>query len=158
MSEEIKKFWDNAEILAVKAWYESTKGFEQIDRENNFSVGTLYRLVNSIQDYRGTRCSIGKWLRMQLRHAGVDCISVKSNTTRKGNEKMQKKSTPQTKVTDQDKIEHQLMRELDEARRKIARLEAQQKKDSLRRDFLEGQLEEYRKLVKPSQSKKSNTK
>ena len=51
MSEEIKKFWDNAEILAVKAWYESTKGFEQIDRENNFAVGTLYRLVNSIQDY-----------------------------------------------------------------------------------------------------------
>lgn len=59
---------------------------------------------------------------------------------------------------DSDKIERQLLRELDEARRKIVRLEGQQSKDQLRRDFLEGELEEYRKLVKPSQSKKSNTK
>lgn len=71
---------------------------------------------------------------------------------------MTKKPSLHTSVADSDKIERQLLRELDEARRKIARLEAQQTKDQLRRDFLEGQLEEYRKLVKPSQSKKSNTK
>ncbi|MBD5358758.1 MAG: hypothetical protein HDR88_17510 [Bacteroides sp.] len=50
------------------------------------------------------------------------------------------------------------MRELEETRKRITRLEAQHKKDSLHRDFLEGQLDEYRKLVKPSQSKKSPTK
>ena len=60
--------------------------------------------------------------------------------------------------SDKDNIEQQLRRELDEALRKVARLEALQKKDAIRREFLEEQLIEYRKLVKPSQSKKSNTK
>lgn len=55
--------------------------------------------------------------------------------------------------SDNDKVEQQLRRELDEALRKVARLEAQQKKDDIRREFLEEQLIEYRKLVKPSQSK-----
>ncbi len=60
--------------------------------------------------------------------------------------------------SDSDKIERQLRRELDEALSKVARLEALQRKDAIRREFLEEQLVEYRKLVKPSQSKKSNTK
>lgn len=59
---------------------------------------------------------------------------------------------------DGDRIERQLRRELDEALRKIASLEALRKKDAVRREFLEEQLVEYRKLVKPSQSKKSSTK
>ena len=74
-------------------------------------------------------------------------------------EKPQNKRRPVTKKTslpksDNDKVEQQLRRELDEALRKVARLEAQQKKDVIRREFLEEQLIEYRKLVKPSQSKK----
>ena len=76
-------------------------------------------------------------------------------------EKPKKKKRPVTKKTSlpkNDKVEQQLRRELDEALRKVARLEAQQKKDDIRREFLEEQLVEYRKLVKPSQSKKSNTK
>ncbi|MDE6084286.1 MAG: hypothetical protein K2G11_07330 [Muribaculaceae bacterium] len=42
----------------------------------------------------------------------------------------------------------QLRRELDEALMKVARLEALQKKDAIRREFLEEQLVEYRKLIK----------
>lgn len=157
MNEKIKKFWDNSEIMAVKSWYDSAKGFDQIDRENNFPPGTLFKLVNSIQDYKGTRCSIGKWLRNELRQMeSRQTPPVKTSSRRR--KKMHKKTSLHTAVTDQDRIERQLMRELEEARKKIARLEARQKKDSLRRDFLEGQLEEYRKLVKPSQSKKSHTK
>ena len=157
MSEEIKKIWDNAEILAVKSWYDSAKGFDQIERENNFPAGTLFKIVNSIQDYKGTRCSIGKWLRNELRQMETkQTPPVKTTSTRR--KKMHKKTSLHTSEPDHEKIERQLMCELDEARKKIARLEAQQKKDSLRRDFLEGQLEEYRKLVKPSQSKKSHTK
>lgn len=71
---------------------------------------------------------------------------------------MTRKTSLHESMTDSDKVERQLMRELEEARKKIARLEAQQKKDLLRRDFLEGQIEEYKKLVKPSQSKKLPTK
>ena len=59
---------------------------------------------------------------------------------------------------DKDEIEQRLRQELDEALKKVAFLEAIQKKDAIRREFLEEQLVEYRKLVKPSQSKKSNTK
>ena len=157
MSEEIKKIWDNAEILAVKSWYDSAKGFDQIERENNFPAGTLFKIVNSIQDYKGTRCSIGKWLRNELRRMeSKQAPPVKTTSTRR--KKMHKKTHLHTSEPDHEKIERQLMRELEEARKKIARLEAQQKKDYLRRDFLEGQLEEYRQLVKPSQSKNSHTK
>lgn len=150
MSEEIKKIWDDGEIAAVRAWYESEKGFDQVDREINLPSGTLFKLVNEIPDYRGTRRSVGKWLRR------MDAMTAKP-------EKPNKKKRPVTKKTslpksDNDKVEQQLRRELDEALRKVARLEAQQKKDDIRREFLEEQLIEYRKLVKPSQSKKSNTK
>ena len=63
MSEEIKRNWDEGEIAAVRAWYESPKGFDQIEKEIKLPSGTLFELVNAIPDYRGTRCSIGKWLR-----------------------------------------------------------------------------------------------
>mgnify|MGYP007028758704 CR=1 FL=1 len=35
MSEEIKKNWDDGEIAAVRAWYESEKGLDQMEREYN---------------------------------------------------------------------------------------------------------------------------
>lgn len=150
MSEEIKKIWDDGEIAAVRAWHESEKGFDQVEREINLPSGTLFRIVNEIPDYRGTRRSVGKWLRR------MDAMTAKP-------EKPKNKRRPVTKKaslpkSDNDKVEQQLRRELDEALRKVARLEAQQKKDVIRREFLEEQLIEYRKLVKPSQSKKSNTK
>ena len=157
MSEKIKKSWDNTEISLVRAWHDSGKGFSQLDEENNLPSGTLYNIVNSIPDYKGSRRSIGKWLRRQNAAIPEDVAKPTKTPSRK-KKSMTKKTSLHTSVTDSDNIERQLMRELEEARRKIARLEAQQAKDMLRRDLLEGQLEEYRKLVKPSQSKKSNTK
>lgn len=151
MSEEIKKNWDDGEIAAVRAWYESTKGFKQVEEEINLPTGTLHKIVNEIPDYRGTRRSLGKWLRRMA--------SSPTATEPKKKTKMTKKpSLPNKKENENDKIERQLRRELEEALKKVARLEAQQKKDNLKREFLEEQLIEYRKLVKPSQSKKSNTK
>lgn len=150
MSEEIKRKWDDGEIAAVRAWYESTKGFDQIEKETNLSSGTLFKLVNEIPDYRGTRCSVGKWLR------SFGSTPSAPHRTKKKHRTMSKKTTFRNKSD--DKIEHQLRRELDQALKKIACLEALQKKDAIRREFLEEQLVEYRKLVKPSQSKKSNTK
>ena len=157
MSEKIKKSWDDTEISLIRAWYDSGKGFSQLDEENNLPSGTLYNIVNPIPDYKGTRRSIGKWLRRQNQPTPAKSAEPTEAPFKK-KKSMTKKTSLHTSVTDSDKIERQLMRELEEARRKIARLEAQQSKDQLRRDFLEGQLEEYRKLVKPSQSKKSNTK
>lgn len=150
MSEEIKKNWDDGEIASVRAWYESSKGFNEIEKEINLPSGTLLRLVNEIPDYRGTRCSIGKWVRR---------MSGTGRTT----DKPKKKNRPMAKKIpfpngDNDKVERQLRRELDEALKKVADLEALRKKDAIRREFLEEQLVEYRRLVKPSQSKKSNTK
>lgn len=150
MSEEIKKNWDDGEIASVRAWYESSKGFNEIEKEINLPSGTLLRLVNEIPDYRGTRCSIGKWVR-------------RMSGTGRTPDKPKKKNRPMTKKIpfpngDNDKVERQLRRELDEALKKVADLEALRKKDAIRREFLEEQLVEYRRLVKPSQSKKSNTK
>lgn len=150
MSEEIKKDWDNCEIAAVRCWYESSKGFDQIEKEINLPSGTLFKLVNAIPDYRGTRCSVGKWLR---RVGAATPVPAKP----KKKKRHMTKKTPLPK-SDNDKIEGQLRHELDEALKKVARLEALQKKDAIRREFLEEQLVEYRKLVKPSQSKKLNTK
>lgn len=158
MSEENQKNWNKTEISLIKAWYDSGKGFSQLDNENNLPSGTLYNIVNSIPDYKGTRRSVGKWLRKQIPTESVPVGSPDAKTKSRKKRSMPKKASLHTSVTDSDKIERQLMRELEEARKKIARLEAQQAKDHLRRDFLEGQLEEYRKLVKPSQSKKSSTK
>lgn len=151
MREEIKKNWDDGEIAAVRAWYESTKGFKQVEKEINLPAGTLYKIVNGIPDYRGTRCSIGKWLRRMA-------SSPITPEPKKQTKMTKKTSLPNKKENEQDKIERQLRRELEDALKKVARLEAQQKKDDLKREFLEEQLIEYRKLVKPSQSKKSNTK
>ena len=150
MSEEIKRNWDEGEIAAVRAWYESPKGFDQIEKEIKLPSGTLFELVNAIPDYRGTRCSIGKWLRR------IGSGATAPDKPRKKNRPMSKKTS--LHKSDNNKIELQLRRELEEALKKVARLEALQKKDAIRREFLEEQLVEYRKLVKPSQSKKSNTK
>lgn len=150
MSEEIKKIWDDGEIAAVRAWYESEKGFDQVEREINLPSGTLYKLVNEIPDYRGTRRSLGKWLRR------MDAAAATPEILRKKKRPVKKK--PSLPKSDSEKIEKQLRRELEEALKKVARLETLQKKDAIRREFLEEQLVEYRKLVKPSQSKKSNTK
>ncbi len=149
MSEEIKRKWDDGEIAAVRAWYESDKGFDQVEREIKLPTGTLFKLVNEIPDYRGTRRSLGKWLRR------MGAIADNVGKPKKKKRTVKKTSLPKN---DNEKIERQLRHELDEALKKVARLEAQQKKDNLRREFLEEQLIEYRKLVKPSQSKKSNTK
>lgn len=153
MSEEIKRKWDESEVAAVRLWYESSKGFDQIDKELNQPCGTLYKIVNGIPNYRGTRCSVGKWLRSMEATA----LPVRESTN-KSQQKKRKMSKTSLSDKGNDKIELQFRRELDEAQKKIARLEAQRKKDDLRREFLEEQLVEYRKLVKPSQSKKSNTK
>lgn len=158
MCEKIKKNWDENEVVAVKAWYESEKSFQQVDKENNLPVGTLFELVNSIQDYKGTRHSIGKWIRRMYNPSRVT-EPQKPKVKRKPSEKkMTSKDSLQDKGFNQDKIERQLQRELDEALKKIARLEAQHEKDLLRREFLEGQIEEYKKHVKPAQSKKLHTK
>ena len=150
MSEEIKRNWDDGEIAAVRAWYESTKGFDQVEKEINLPSGTLFKLVNEIPDYRGTRRSLGKWLRR------MGATAMTPDKSRKKKRPMpEKTSLPKS---DNDKIEQQLRRELDAALKKVACLEALQKKDAIKREFLEEQLVEYRKLVKPSQSKKSNTK
>lgn len=150
MSEEIKRNWDDGEIAAIRAWYESTKGFDQVEKEINLPTGTLFKLVNEIPDYRGTRRSLGKWLRR------MGATATTPNILRKKKRPMpEKTSLPKS---ENDKIEQQLRRELDAALKKVACLEALQKKDAIKREFLEEQLVEYRKLVKPSQSKKSNTK
>lgn len=149
MSEEIKRKWDDGEIAAVRTWYESTKGFDQIEKEIKLPSGTLYKIVNEIPDYRGSRCSIGKWLRR------IGAIATMPDKPKNKRSMSKKTSLPKN---DSDKIERQLRRELDAALKKVACLEALQKKDAIRREFLEEQLVEYRKLVKPSQSKKSNTK
>jgi len=151
MSEENKRNWDNGEIAAVRAWYESEKGFDQVEKEINLPSGTLFRLINEIPDYRGTRRSLGKWLR---RMGTIAATPEKPNKKKK--HPMSKK--PSLHKSDSDKTEKQLRCELDAALKKVALLESLQKKDAIRREFLEEQLVEYRKLVKPSQSKKSNTK
>lgn len=154
MSEEIKRKWDGTEIAAVRAWHDSAKGFHQVEKEINLPAGTLFKLVNEIPDYRGTRRSVGKWLRrMTVSEIPPEKPGGKKNSKKTSVTK--KTSLPTSGTPD---VELQLRRELEEALRKIERLESRQKKDDLRREFLEGQLEEYRKLVKPSQSKKSNTK
>ena len=153
MSEKIKKNWNETQLSAIKQWYESEKGFQELDEINNFPSGTLFQLVNAIPDYRGTRRSIGKWIRTKFPAPAATTVQPKPR--RKPRKRMTKKSLP---ITDQPQIERQLLKELSDARKKIERLEAQQAKDHLHRDFLEMQLDEYRKLVKPSQSKKSHTK
>lgn len=150
MREEIKRKWDNREIAAVRTWYESTKSFDQVEKEINLSSGTLFRLVNAIPDYRGTRRSLCKWLRR------MESTATTPDKPKKKKHPMSKKTSLPTR--DSDKIEQQLRRELKAALEKVACLEALHKKDAVKREFLEEQLVEYRKLVKPSQSKKSNTK
>ena len=157
MSEEINQNQDEVLLKCIQEWYETNKSFGQIEREQNLASGTMLQKLNSIQDYRGTRRSIGKWLRNNHKIGGEAVIKGRAPVmvaTRKrpGHKPAAKK------LNGQEKIEKQLMRELEEARKKIERLEAQKKKDELRIMFYEGQIQEYKKIVKPSESKKSNTK
>ena len=51
MSEEIKRKWDKGEISAVRAWYESSKCFDHVEKEINLPSGTLFKLVNEIGSF-----------------------------------------------------------------------------------------------------------
>ena len=63
MNEKINQNQDELLLNCIQEWYETNKSFGQIEREKNLAAGTLIRKLNSIQDYKGTRRSIGKWLR-----------------------------------------------------------------------------------------------
>ncbi len=165
MCEEIKKFWDESQISAIKAWHGSGKSFSQIDEEYNFEAGTLFKIVNAIPDYRGTRSSISKWLRRVTGALipGSGCRSVTNAASRSTpaqtikKKRMTKKTSPSTNLTDTEKTILELTRKLNEANRKIEKLEADRKKAELREEFKDGVIAEYEKLVKPAQSKKSIT-
>lgn len=166
MCEENKKFWDASQISAIQAWHGSGKSFHQIDEEYNFASGTLFSIVNAIPDYRGTRSSISKWLRRMTGAfiPGSGCrpttraasSSAPVQTTKK--KKMSKKPSPSTNLTDTEQTILDLTRKLNAANRKIEKLEADKKKAELREEFQNGVIAEYKKLVKPAQSKKSTTK
>ena len=166
MCEENKKFWDESQISAINAWHSSGKSFSQIDEEYNFAVGTLFTIVNAIPDYRGTRSSISKWLRRMTGALipGSGCRTTKAisspatpaqTTKKKG---MTKKPSPSARLTDTEQTILDLTRKLNAATRKIEKLEADRKKAELREEFQSGVIAEYKKLVKPAQSKKTTTK
>lgn len=162
MCKEIKKFWDDSQISAVKAWYDSGKSFNQIDEEYNFEAGTLFKIVNDIPDYRGTRSSISRWLRRmtgaRIAGSGVPSRQEPAATPVRKKKTMSKKTSPSSNLTDTEKTIYELTRKLNAANRKIEKLEADKKKAELREEFQNGVIAEYKKLVKPAQSKKSNTK
>ena len=157
MSEKINQNQDKLLMKCIQEWYETNKSFGQIEREQNLVSGTMLQKLNSIQDYRGTRRSIGKWLRNNHK-IGVGAVINETAPVKVATRKRRGRKPTSKKLNEQEKIEKQLLRELEEARKKIERLEAQKKKDDLRIMFYEGQIQEYKKIVKPSQSKKSNTK
>ena len=103
-----------------------------MEREIKLPCGTLYKIINEIPDYRGTRRSLGKWLRR------MDATTVTPERPKKKKRPVKKK--PSLPKSDSEKIEKQLRRELDEALRKVACLESLQKKDAIRREFLEEQI------------------
>ena len=156
MNEKINQNQDELLLKCIQEWYETNKSFGQIEREKHLAAGTMIQKLNSIQDYKGTRRSIGKWLRSNHK-IGSEVVIKETPPVSVIKKRPGRKPRPK-QLNEQEKIEKQLMRELEEARRKIERLEAQKKRDDLRIMFYEGQIEEYRKIVKPSQSKKSNTK
>ena len=157
MNEKINKNQDEVLLKCIQEWYETNKSFGQIEREQNLASGTMLQKLNSIQDYKGTRRSIGKWLRNNHKIDG-EAVIKKTAPVMVCTKKRPGSKPTSKKLNEQEKIEKQLMCELEEARKKIERLEAQKKKDDLRIMFYEGQIQEYKKIVKPSQSKKSNTK
>ena len=152
MCEENKKFWDESQISAINAWHSSGKSFSQIDEEYNFAVGTLFTIVNAIPDYRGTRSSISKWLRRMTGALipGSGCRTTKAISS--------PATSPSARLTDTEQTILDLTRKLNAATRKIEKLEADRKKAELREEFQSGVIAEYKKLVKPAQSKKSTTK
>lgn len=166
MCEENKKSWDESQISAIKAWHESGKSFSQIDEQYNFAAGTLFNIVNAIPDYRGTRSSISKWLRRMTGAfipgqgcrptTSTESPTVRTQTTQK--KKMSRKPSSSTNLTDTEQTILDLTRKLNAANRKIEKLEADRKKAELREEFRNGVIAEYKKLVKPAQSKKSTTK
>ena len=157
MSAKINQNQDKLLLKCIQEWYETNKSFGQIEREQNLAAGTMLQKLNSIQGYRGTRRSIGKWLRNNHK-IEVEAVIRETTPVKVATRKRPGRKPTSKKLNEQEKIEKQLMRELEEARKKIARLEAQKKKDDLRLMFYEGQIQEYKKIVRPSQSKKSNTK
>ena len=157
MSEKINQNQDKVLLKCIKEWYETNKSFCQIEREQNLASGTMLQKLNSIQDYRGTRRSIGKWLRNNHK-IGVEAVINETAPVMVAAKKRPGRKPTSKKLNEQEKIEKQLMRELEEAHKKIERLEAQKKKGDLRIMFYEGQIQEYKKIVKPSASKKSSTK
>ena len=148
-------------------WCATTTNLQgKIDEEYNFAVGTLFTIVNAIPDYRGTRSSISKWLRRMTGALipGSGCRTTKAisspatpaqTTKKKG---MTKKTSPSARLTDTEQTILDLTRKLNAAIRKIEKLEADRKKAELREEFQSGVIAEYKKLVKPAQSKKSTTK
>lgn len=66
---------------------------------------------------------------------------------------MTKKTSPTTRLTDTEQTILDLTRKLNAATRKIEKLEADRKKAELREEFQSGVIAEYKKLVKPAQSK-----
>lgn len=166
MCEENKKSWDESQISAIKAWHDSGKSFSQIDEEYNFATGTLFTIVNAIPDYRGTRSSISKWLRRMTGAFiyGSGCRATKATVSQAPpahtakNKRMTKKPSPSANLTDTEQTILDLTRKLNAANRKIEKLEADKKKAELREEFQNGVIAEYKKLVKPAQSKKSTTK
>ena len=165
MCEEIKKSWDESQISAIKSWHGSGKSFSQIDGEYNFEAGTLFKIVNAIPDYRGTRSSISKWLRRMTGalipgsgcRAAADTATPATPVQTIKRKRMTKNTSPSTNLTDTEKTILGLTRKLNAANRKIEKLEADRKKAEQREEFKDGVIAEYEKLVKPAQSKKSNT-
>ena len=131
MNEKINQNQDEVLLKCIQEWYETKKSFGQIEREQNLAVGTMLQKLNSIQDYRGTRRSIGKWLRNNHKIGGEAVIKETTQVIVIPKKRRDRKPISK-KLNEQEKIEKQLMRELEEARKKIERLEAQKKKDDLR--------------------------
>ncbi len=67
--------------------------------------------------------------------------------------KNDKKTSPTTGLTDTEQTILDLTRKLNAATRKIEKLEADRKKAEAREEFQSGVIAEYKKLVKPAQSK-----
>ncbi len=46
MIEKIKEIWDDTELSFIRIWYDTMKGFSQLDEEYNLPFGTFYKIVN----------------------------------------------------------------------------------------------------------------
>ena len=94
--------------------------------------------------------SINSRLRMPDNKGHIVPGNSGTNDKKKG---MTKKTSPTTRLTDTEQTILDLTRKLNAATRKIEKLEADRKKAELREEFQSGVIAEYKKLVKPAQSK-----